>query len=205
NSISIRIGFMEKGLGGSLHICNIQLTEVLNKKQIFESEAATLLVDRLNLKFTNENEFYNSILKISRFVNSALLAERRKDSIGMNDLIIIRDIFHSSLNQDKSILNQSPNEIIIAYEQKSVIILNKILDLFNIDSYIINFHRDGKRVHTILEFYNPFVKNNFNFVDLSCNISIITKKRDLQNLKHNIKSNELGGIYSSKDVFLSKV
>tara|TARA_R110002050_G_scaffold293182_1_gene449348 strand:+ start:20366 stop:21463 length:1098 start_codon:yes stop_codon:yes gene_type:complete len=205
--VSIKVGFVEReGLKGNINVCSITLTESdYQHNNLFESKEANDLVELLKLNFTNKKEFNRSVEVLAKFVNTVLLAGRRKDTVGMKGLKKLQRVFKSSSLLDEIFFNSSNEDIIIAYEQKVTYLLREVLMLFNIDSYVVDFWKEDKRTHTFLEYYNPFEEEKYNFIDPFFNIILQTKERNLEDLVKYSTIKEMGGIYSSIQLFSKRV
>lgn len=198
DSIELRLGFIKEGNGGNLKVCSIRLEEY-KIASTFVSQSANELTKKLDLNFSNLFEFDRSIYKLARFVNSSVLEGHGKNDLNRNYLISILKKNH--LN-DYGVFDVIPKDIDV-YDLKSSLLLKEILTMFNIYGTEVNFYKDGKRKHTLLEYFNPYDTNTYRFIDMYFSLKAQVAERNPHSIIENARLCDLNGKFSSKE-FLEK-
>lgn len=190
-NLSCYIGFVEEG-EGEIMIKSISLKKVSLHMNEFESEVANLIHNSIDLDFNNAKNYDLNIKRIIKHISDLLLAEKRNDTIVINN----KKRMLQTLNESsylKRVLNEPKELATKSFTTKVVYSSNEILSEFNIGSRILEFKVNNKRVHLALMYHNPYL-NDWVTIDPFYNSKIIVNSNFESITKDQVLYLELGGL-----------
>lgn len=190
-NLSCYIGFVEQG-EGEIMIKSISLKKVSLHMNEFESEVANLIHNSIDLDFNNAKNYDLNIKRIIKHISDLLLAEKRNDTIVINN----KKRMLQTLNESsylKRVLNEPKELATKSFTTKVVYSSNEILSEFNIGSRILEFKVNNKRVHLALMYHNPYL-NDWVTIDPFYNSKIIVNSNFESITKDQVLYLELGGL-----------
>ena len=190
-NLSCYIGFVEEG-EGEIMIKSISLKKVSLHMNEFESEVANLIHNSIDLDFNNAKNYDLNIKRIIKHISDLLLAEKRNDTIVINN----KKRMLQTLNESsylKRVLNEPKELATKSFTAKVVYSSNEILSEFNIGSRILEFKVNNKRVHLALMYHNPYL-NDWVTIDPFYNSKIIVNSNFESITKDQVLYLELGGL-----------
>ena len=190
-NLSCYIGFVEEG-EGEIMIKSISLKKVSLHMNEFESEVANLIHNSIDLDFNNAKNYDLNIKRIIKHISDLLLAEKRNDTIVINN----KKRMLQTLNESsylKRVLNEPKELATKSFTTKVVYSSNEILSEFNIGSRILEFKVNNKRVHLALMYHNPYL-NDWVTIDPFYNSKIIVNSNFESITKYQVLYLELGGL-----------
>ena len=190
-NLSCYIGFVEEG-EGEIMIKSISLKKVSLHMNEFESEVANLIHNSIDLDFNNAKNYDLNIKRIIKHISDLLLAEKRNDTIVINN----KKRMLQTLNESsylKRVLNEPKELATKSFTTKVVYSSNEILSEFNIGSRILEFKVNNKRVHLALMYHNPYL-NDWVTIDPFYNSKIMVNSNFESITKDQVLYLELGGL-----------
>jgi len=173
-------------------IKSISLKKVSLHMNEFESEVANLIHNSIDLDFNNAENYDLNIKRIIKHISDLLLAEKRNDTIVINN----KKRMLQTLNESsylKRVLNEPKELATKSFTTKVVYSSNEILSEFNIGSRILEFKVNNKRVHLALMYHNPYL-NDWVTIDPFYNSKIIVNSNFESITKDQVLYLELGGL-----------
>ena len=197
----IYFGFIKEG-EGDIKIKTKTLKKVSLNKNVLSKDLALEYSSVIPLSFDDEQSFNNSVEKIIKKTSDLLLAKKRKDSINLEQVNRIQSI----LDADSYLSNYfqvSEDQITKSYTTRLIFSAIEVLDQFNIGTQRIELQRNGKRVHLLLNVYNPY-SNSWITIDPFYN-ALIQESDNLFSINENqIVTKEYGGLSKNIEGLIKK-
>ncbi len=171
DKVEIRMGFRKLDDGEAI-FDTVTLVEVPASSTKFESAFANYLVKKLGLNF-GEVDFDDSVLKISEYVYSVMVAPKReldfytkKDST-WNDENLLGVLTKRRLKARDSLLQHFPNSSFYHYVsvpiekednlylQRAREVVLEVLAEFNVPGRMVRISYETDKVHPTFEYWNP--------------------------------------------------
>lgn len=202
-NIECFFGYIEAG-EGDIKIKEMTLKKIDMNNSVFDSEIAKEYQASLSLTIDSEENFDESVQKIIKHTSDLLLSEKRNDSININNALVIDKL----LNEDsflKKYFKIEEDKITKSYQTRLTYSAIDILDEFNIGTQRIELHKNNKRIHLLLNYFNPY-SNKWITVDPFYNSKInIDNTENLSSVKaEQLTSLELGGLSNNIDGLIQK-
>ena len=200
-NITFFFGYIEAG-EGNIKIKDMSLKKIRINSNVFDSAIAKEFQATLSLTMDSAVGFDESIAKIIRHTSDLLLSKKRKDTLNINNAIALDRLLDKGSFM-KKYFKIDKNQITKSYPTRLVYSTVDILNEFNIGTQRIELHRDNKRVHLLLNYYNPFSKK-WKTIDPFYNSSI-DSDRDLSLIKkHRVQLKDYGGLSKNIDGLVKK-
>lgn len=195
------IGF-SKPEEGDIMIKSMSLKKIEVNELIYESEIAQNFFNTLNLNFSDEQSFDNSVIKISKHLSDLLLCRPKKDSVNINRVNKLLPLLTYDDKEEYAFLKRDLSvpveKITHSFQDKLVFGGMEILREFNIGTKRIDVLKNGGRVHLFYKYYNPF-SESWIIIDPFYNLRIL-KQNNYQNTNGNdLISLDYGGLIISEE------
>jgi len=200
-NIECFFGFIEAG-EGSIKIKDMSLKKIELNNKSFDSEIAKEFIGEQSSSFDTEKSFDKTVENIIKQTSDLLLARKRKDSLNINSGLLIDNL----LNEDsffKKFLQTPADEITKSYPTRLVYSVVEILEEFNIGVQRIELHKNSKRLHLLLNYYNPY-SLQWVTIDPFYNAMLNTNGDLAKITKEQIKLMEYGGLSKNIDGLIKK-
>lgn len=202
-NIECLFGFIDTG-EGDIKIKEMSLKKIEINNEIFDSEIAKEFARERLASFDTENLFDKNVENIVRHTSDLLLARKRKDSLNINNSLVIDNLLNEG-SFFKKFLHIPADEITKSYPTRLVYSAVEVLEEFNIGVQRIELHKNNKRTHLLLNYYNPYSKKWIT-IDPFYNCKIESVNLDnLSLVKENqITSLTLGGLSNNVEGLIKK-
>lgn len=204
--VNCYIGF-SKPEEGSIMIKRISLKKVEINEFVYDSELAQNFFDVLELNFSNEQSFDESVAKISKNISDLLISRQRKDSVSMKRVDNLLPLLKYDDKEEYAFLKRDLSvpieKITHSYQSKLVFGNMEILREFNIGTKRIDVYKNGNRIHLLFKYYNPF-SEKWIIVDPFYNSTIKTSTSISAIKKEDVTVSDYGGLSKNLDGLISK-